>query len=318
MPRPFRFIAPMPALTQPVGRWRDALRRIEDLGFSTVSVSEHLTQGWAMEATAVMTAAAEATERLRILSLVLANDFHHPVLLHKWAATVDLLSDGRLELGLGTGWMRSDYLAAGIPFDPAPVRIARLEESLHVLKGLFGASPLTFEGAHYRVVGLEGLPKPLQQPHPPLLVGGGGRRMLTMAAREADIVGVHCNLAGGALTADAAADLDAQRVAEKVEWVRLAAAACSRPIEAIELQFSVYLCKITDRAGHSRSTRSSFADLLRVDAGLMERSPAVLVGSLEQCVEALQELRERYGFSYLNLGGDIDMVAPLVARLVGT
>jgi probable F420-dependent oxidoreductase len=318
MPRPFRFIAPMPALTQPVGRWRDAVRRIEDLGFSTVSVSEHLTRGWAMEATAVMTAAAEATDGLRILSLVLANDFRHPVLLHKWAATVDLLSDGRLELGLGTGWMRSDYVSAGIPYDPAPVRIARLEESLRVLKGLFGTAPLTFEGVHYQVVGLEGLPKPVQQPHPPLLVGGGGKRMLTMAAREADIVGVHCNLAVGALTPDAAADLAAPRVAEKVEWVRLAAAAARRPTEAIELQFSVYLCQIADSAGRGQSTRSSFADLLRADTGLVEQSPAVLVGSLEQCVEALQERRERYGFSYLNLGGDIDMVAPLVGRLAGT
>src|ERR1051326_6303402 len=207
MAHPFRFIAPMPSLDQPVGRWRDAVRRIEDLGFSTVSVSDHFTQGWVMEPRVALRAAAEASQHLRVLSLVLANDYRHPVLLHKTAATIDVFSEGRLELGLGSGWLASEYAAAGIPFDAPAVRIARLEESIKILKGLFAAQPLSFEGAHYRLHQVDGLPKPVQRPHPPLLIGGGGRRVLELAAREADIVSVHCNLAEGAHGPAAAADL---------------------------------------------------------------------------------------------------------------
>src|SRR5256885_1042012 len=188
----------MPRLEGSAAAWRDGVRRIESLGFDTVSVSDHFTRGWVMEPTAAMLAAAEATERLRVLSLVLGNDYRHPVLLHKTMATIDLLSDGRLELGLGAGWMRSDYDAAGLPYDPPAVRLDRLRESLHLLKGLFGPDPLTFHGTHYRITSLDGLPKPVQRPHPPLLVGGGGKRVLGLAAREADIVSVHCNLRHGA------------------------------------------------------------------------------------------------------------------------
>ena len=294
------------------------MRRIESLGFATVSISDHLTRGWVMEPTVALLAAAEATERLRVLSLVLGNDFRHPVLLHKTAATIDVLSDGRLELGLGAGWMRSDYDASGIPYDPPGVRLDRLEESLRVIKGLFGPEPLTFRGDHYAVTELDGLPKPVQTPHPPLLVGGGGKRVLGVAAREADIVSVHCNLRGGELDRDAAADLAAERVEEKVGWVRIAAEQAGRSIDDLELQFSTYLCRVTDAPRSEAASVSTFAEHLAADPDLVERSPAVLIGSVEECAERLQERRERYGFSYLNLGGDVENVAPLVARLAGT
>jgi probable F420-dependent oxidoreductase len=318
VPRPFRFIAPMPKLEGSPRRWRDAVRRIESLGFATVSISDHLTQGWVMEPTAALLAAAEATERLRVLSLVLGNDFRHPVLLHKTAATIDVLSDGRLELGLGAGWLRGDYDASGIPYDAPGVRLDRLEESLRVIKGLFGTEPLTFRGDHYSVTALDGLPKPVQTPHPPLLVGGGAKRVLGIAAREADIVSVHCNLRRGELGQDAAADLAAERVEEKGGWVRAAAEEAGRPIDELELQFSTYLCRVTDAPRSEGATVSTFARFLAADPELVERSPAVLIGSVEECVERLQERRERYGFSYLNLGGDAENVAPLVARLAGT
>lgn len=317
MSRPFRFIAPMPRLEGSPRRWRDAVRRIEALGFDTVSISDHLTRGWVMEPTAAMTAAAEATERLRVLSLVLGNDFRHPVVLHKTAATIDLLSEGRLELGLGAGWMRSDYEATGLPYDPPAVRLERLEESVRVIKGLFGPEPLTFHGSHYRITGLDGLPKPVQRPHPPLLVGGGGRRVLAIAAREADLVGVHCNLRRGELDRDAAADLAAERVEEKVGWVHEAAREAGRSPDELELQFSTYLCRITDAPLSAQASVSTFAEHLAADADLVARSPAVLVGSVEECAERLEERRERFGLSYLNLGGDVENVAPLVARLAG-
>lgn len=318
MVRPFRFMISMPRIDQPPGRWRDAVRRIEDLGFSAVSVSDHFTQGWAMEPMMAMMAAAGATERLRVASLVLANDYRHPVLLHKALATLDVLSGGRLEIGLGAGWMRSDYLAGGIPHRSAGTRIACLEESVRVIKGLFGAAPFSFEGRHYRVESLDGLPKPIQQPHPPLLLGGGGQRVLSLAGREADIVNIHPNLADGVLGPSATSDLSAARIAEKIGWVEEAAAGAGRPMDSIELQLSLYVCHITGSSSSADFSRSSFAAGLHADPSVMDGSPAVLVGSLEQCVEALQERRERYGFSCFNLGSDAEAVAPLVARLTGT
>jgi probable F420-dependent oxidoreductase len=271
-----------------------------------------------LEATAAMMAAAAATDRLRVLSLVLANDYRHPALLHKVAATIDLLSDGRLELGLGTGWLASDYRASGIPLDAPGVRIDRLAETLKILKGLFTPRPFSFEGVHYTVHNLDGLPKPIQQPHPPILVGGGGRRILRLAAREADVVGVHCNLRRGEIGKDAAADFGAQRVAEKVQWVREEVEATARGHNPPVLQFSIYLCRVNDASRTGSEAVSSFARWLGADPLLLSESPAVLVGSVEQCVEKLREARERYGFSYFNLGGDVQAVAPIVARLAGT
>lgn len=318
MARRFRFIAPMPRLTQPIGRWRDALRRIEDLGFSTVSVSEHLTQGWTMEPLTVMTAAAEATTTLRVLSLVLSNDFRHPAVLHKAIATLDVLSAGRVELGIGAGWLEDDYSAAGLALDSPAIRIERLAESVEVIRGLFGTEPFSFRGRHYQIAGLDGLPKPVQQPHPPLLIGGGGPRILAFAAVNGDIVGVHARLPNGALSAAAAADLGAERVAAKVRLVREAARQAGRADDALELQFSAYLVRVTDSPAQSGAIASTFAGLLGVDPDLLEHSPAVLTGSVAACVETLQERRERYGFSYWHLGADIEAVAPIVARLAGT
>lgn len=318
MTRPFRFMAPMPRLVQPIARWRDEIRRIEDLGFSSVSISEHLTGGWVMEPLTALTAAATATERLRLLTLVLANDYRHPVMLHKAAATLDVISAGRLELGIGAGWLAADYVAAGMTFSPPAVRIDRLAESIAVMGGLFGPGPLTYRGAHYSVTELDGLPKPVQQPRPPFLVGGGGPRILDLAARTADIVGVHCRLGAGVPTKEAVADLSAERVSEKVGWVRAAAAAAGRTLDEIELQFSMYLVHIGDVPLPQDATGSTFARLLAADPHLVANSPAVLVGSIDACVDALQERRERYGFSYFDLGGDLDAIAPIVARLAGT
>ena len=317
-PHPFRFIAPMPLPAHPGPQWRDSLWRIQDLGFNSVSVSEHLTRGWVLEATVAMMAAAAATDRLRILSLVLANDYRHPVLLHKAAASIDLFSEGRLELGLGTGWLASDYRASGMSLDAPAVRIDRLEEAMTILKGLFAPGAFSFQGAHYQVRDLDGLPKPIQQPHPPILVGGGGKRILQLAAREADIVGVHCNLRRGEPGKHAAADLSAQLVAEKVRWVREEIEAAVPDRDRPVLQFSIYLCQVGDSSRNGTEAVSGFARWLGADPLLLSDSPAVLVGSVEQCVEKLQEQRERYGFSYFKLGGDVEAVAPIVARLAGT
>jgi probable F420-dependent oxidoreductase len=318
MTRPFRFIAPMPRLRQPVERWRDAVRRIEDIGFSTVSVSEHLTHGWTMEPLTVMTAAADATSSLRVLSLVLSNDFRHPAVLHKAIATLDVLSGGRVELGIGAGWLEADYTATGIPMDPPGVRVERLAESVQVIRGLFGAEPFSFEGRHYRIDGLDGLPKPVQRPNPPIMIGGGGRRILDFAAAHADIVGIHARMSDGSLSPGAATDLGVTRIEAKVGRVREAALAAGRGEDAVELQFTAYLVKVTDSSAEAGASTSSFAGLLGADPELVSGSPAVLVGSVAECVDALEERRERFGLSYWNLGADVEAVAPIVARLAGT
>ena len=317
MTRPFRFIAPMPRLDQPARRWRDAVRRIEDLGYATVSVSDHFTRGWVMEPVVAMTVAAEVAERLRVLSLVLGNDYRHPVLVHKAMATLDVLSGGRVEVGLGAGWLQSDYQAAGMPLDPPGARIDRLEEAVQVLKGLFGSAPLTFAGRHYRVEALDGLPKPVQRPRPPLLVGGGGRRVLSVAGRHADMVSVNPSLRAGTVTSSVLVDATAERVGRKIAWVREAAEAAGRPADAVELQMNLLLCRIERSSTKSSEWVSSLAASSGVDPGILQRSPAVLVGSVEKCIERLQANREQYGISYVNVG-DSQAGAPIVHRLAGT
>lgn len=318
MSRPFRFIAPAPRLTGDPAGWRSEVRRIEELGFSTVSVGDHLSRGWVLEPVTAMTIAAEATTDLRVLSLALANDYRHPVLLHKALATLDVFSGGRVEVGLGAGWMASDYEAAGIAMDTPGRRIERLEESLAVLTGLFAPGTFSYLGQHYQVHELVGLPEPVQQPRPPLLVGGGGRRILSMAARVADIVGVHCSLRSGVQDAESVADLAADRIAEKVGWVEQAATTAGRTLADLELQFSVYHCQVSRPGRPPAANASSFAALMAAAPDVLADSPAVLVGDVERCVDLLQERRERYGFSYLNLGADVDAIAPVVARLAGT
>jgi probable F420-dependent oxidoreductase len=307
----------MPSFTLPPGQLRDALRHIEDIGFDSVAVSEHLSLGWQMEPITALITAAQANQRLRLLSLVLSNDFRHPVILHKMAASLDLLSGGRLELGLGAGWLAEDYAAAGLQFDVPSVRIARLAEAVQVLKGLFGPAPYTFQGQHYQIRGLDGQPKPVQQPHPPLLIGGGGRNVLSLAAAEADIVGIHCNLRSAALGQTAAADLALDCISEKVSWVRQATLEAGRSPDCLELQLSIYLCQVTDSASVARTATSVFSNLIRADPALVASSPAVLMGTVQQCIDALCERRERFGFSYIKLGSDIDAVAPIVSRLAG-
>lgn len=312
--RPFRFCAPMPVLRDDPMAWRDEVRRIEDWGFGSVSVSEHVTGGWTMDPWTVMTAAADATTSLRILSTVLVNDFRHPVLLHRAAATLDRLSSGRLEIGLGAGWSPEDYAALGMTFDPPGRRIERLEEGVQLFKRLCAGQAVHHDGRAYGAH-VEAPQPTVQTPHPPILIGGGGQRVLELAAREADIVGVHARLPVEGVTAEAAHDLGPGEMEKKVAWVRSAAAAAGRPAEAIELEVNVYLCEVGDvapRLGNSRWTT-----LLADDPTLLRESPAVLIGSVNACAELLEERRERYGFSYIRLGGAPSSVAPLVARLAG-
>jgi probable F420-dependent oxidoreductase len=308
--RPFRFAAQVSG-ARTRAEWAETARKAEDLGYATLSVPDHF--GDQLAPLPALMAAADATSTLRIATLVLDNDFRHPVVLAKEAATLDLLSDGRLELGIGAGWMRSDYETSGIPYDPPGVRLARLEEALQVIKGLWGPEPFSFTGSHYRVSNLDGLPKPRQQPRPPILVGGGGRRALSLAARHADIVGVNFDLRAGAVTPEAIATGTAAATDAKVAWIRDAA---GDRFGDLELQVTVFFAAVTDDPLGLASTMAPTVGL-RPEEAL--EVPFFLAGSVEAIVETLQARRERWGFSYVAFsGGSMEAMAPVVARLAGT
>jgi probable F420-dependent oxidoreductase len=258
-------------------------------------------------------AAADATTRIRIGSLVFDNDYRHPVVLAKEAATLDLLSNGRLDLGLGAGWMKSDYDKSGIPYDSAGTRIGRLEEAVKIIKGIFAGPPFSFTGKHYSVSGIEGYPSPVQRPHPPIMLGGGGRRMLSLAAREADIVHINYNLAEGHVNAEVVRTGRPSATDEKLGWVKEAA---GDRFDEIELAATVFVGNITD-------DRDSFAQAVAPRLGLDPHEilgmPHFLIGTVDQVVEELQTRRERYGFSFFVVQGElVEAFAPVVERLAGT
>ena len=218
--RAFRFGVQLSGPADAKG-WVEQARRIEDLGYSTATMPDHFTDQLApMPALA---AAAAATTTLRVGALVFDNDYKHPVVLAKELATMDVLSDGRVEIGIGAGWMESDYRAAGMPYDRPGVRIDRFAEAIAVIKGSMADGACSFDGTHYTITDYDGLPKPVQRPHPPILIGGGGRRVLSIAAREADIVGINGNLASGVIGPEAVATMTREAVVERVGMVRDAA-----------------------------------------------------------------------------------------------
>jgi probable F420-dependent oxidoreductase len=318
----FRFAVSAPALTSRAA-WADELRRLEDAGFDTVVVADHFTEGWAVEPMVALTAAAMETSKLRLQTGVLGNDYRHPVLVHRMAATLDTLSEGRLTLGLGAGWLVSDYERAGIPLDPPGIRIERLEAAVGVLKGLFAGTPLHHDGRHYRIDGLVGRPEPVQRPHPPLLLGGGSPRVLRLAGREADIVSIVASLRAGSLGAHAVADLSAQRVKEKLDWVREGMAQAARCEGDVTLSINHWLVRVTATKSEADTFLGRIAQRNGVDPVLLSESPAVLVGTTERLADVLGERRERFGFAHLQLDAgfppsDVASLFPLVGRLAGT
>jgi probable F420-dependent oxidoreductase len=320
---PFRFATTMPAPTRPIAEWAAELRHLEELGLWSVVAADHFTGGYTFEPMVALTAAAGATTTLRLQTGVLGNDYRHPVLVHRMASLLDVVSDGRLVLGLGAGWMTTDYEAAGIPLDPPGVRISRFAEALTVVKGLFGPCPFDFEGDHYVVHGLDGLPKPVQQPHPPVFVGGGSPRVLRLAGREADIVGINASLRAGELGGDAVRDLSFERVAEKIAWARDGAVAAGRDPDALELEMNHWLAKVTPSAAAATDLLERMGARFEVDPAVLAASPSVLVGTVEQICDTLRARREQLGISVLQLDAGfptpgLDAFAPVIETLAGT
>lgn len=292
--------------------WREKARRIEALGYSTLFMPDHFdnTQLAPMVAIAF---AAEATSTLRVGHLVLGNDYKHPAVVAKEAATVDLLSDGRLELGIGAGWMTADYEQLGLRYDSHGTRIDRLDEAVQVIKGCFAEGPFDFAGEHYSIVGYDAQPTPVQQPRPPLLIGGGGPKILRLAGRHADIVGINPNLRAGAITADAAQDTLSEVTLQKLGWVREGA---GDRFDDLELQIRYFVAAITDDA-------AGMAELLAPGFGVSPDealdSACACIGTVDQVCDLLVQRREEWGVSYCVFGEDnFEAFAPVVARLAGT
>lgn len=314
--RPFRFGVINERMTTGAA-WLEQARRVEGLGYDTFLIRDHFVPDFFGDQFApipALMAAATATERLRIGTLVIDNDYRHPVMLAKEAATLDLLSGGRLELGIGAGWLRREYDVAGMPYDGAGVRIDRLEEGLAILKGLWGDGPVHHAGAHFQLDGLEGFPKPAQRPRPPIMIGGGRPRMLRLAGREADIVGVLTTGVGtGVVVDDPRARLSAA-VAEQVDWIREGAGA---RFEEIELSTVADVTITDDRRGVTEALigRRGWSGISVEDVWDM---PAIYIGSLDQIAADMERRRAELGFSYVVVSDEIQVVcAPLVSRLAG-
>jgi probable F420-dependent oxidoreductase len=314
--RPFRF-----GVFGETARSRDSLldtaRRAEDSGYATFLIRDHFIDapfGHQLAPLTALATVAAITDRLRVGTLVVANDYRHPVILAKEIATLDVLSNGRVELGLGAGFSQAEYDQAGLRFDPPGVRVDRLEEAIHVLKGLFGHGPFTFAGQHYSLTRFDSFPKPVQRPHPPLLIGAAGKRMFSIAAREADIIGFQtASTANGILSNDPSVRL-APAVAQKVEQVRQMAGDRFGRIE-LSMVVSVVITEHRRQAAEQLARDSGWGE---ISAAQVLEMPSIFIGPVAQIVEEMQARRERYGFSYYVLFDHaLEKGAPIVARLVG-
>ena len=306
--RGFRFGVQVSKETTAKG-WAELARRTEAAGYEVLTMPDHFTDQLAP--IPALMAAASATTSLRVGALVFDNDYKHPVVLAKELATIDLLSEGRLEIGLGAGWMISDYEEAGIPYDSPKVRIDRFIEGVAVIRGAMAEGSFSFSGDHYTITNYNGQPKPMQA-RPPLLIGGGGKRVLSYAAREADIIGINGTMTAGVVGPEALSTMTAESVDEKVAIV---AAAGAHRINDIEMNIRTFFVKVTnDRA----ATVDGISSMFGVSKDMIDASPFALIGSVEECIEQLLERRERWGFSYTIVGAEnIDECAPIVAALRG-
>jgi probable F420-dependent oxidoreductase len=300
-----------------VSWWLASAQRAEDLGFSTFLLRDHFIAdafGPQFAPVPALMTIANRTSSLRIGSLVFANDYRHPVLLAQEAATLDLLSGGRFELGLGAGWLRGEYDRAGMTFDAPGARVSRLEEALHVIKGLFSGEPFTFTGEHYQISGLQAFPPPAQRPYPPILIGAGSKRMLELAGREANSVNILPKaLPAGSISEDPTERL-AATIEQKIDLIREAAGARFAGIE-LSLFAMIRLtddpARVAERLIAKRGWQGASVD----DVLAM---PATFLGPVERVVELLLERRERYGVSYYIIPDEeMEAVAPIVQRAAG-
>ena len=312
--RPFRFLADVSEI---VGGAELAARarRAEQMGYHALVLPDHLIGQLSPVVTLATVAAATST--LRMSAFVTNNDLRHPAVLAQDLASIDVLSGGRLDIAIGAGWNKSEYDAIGLTFDPAPVRQARLAESITVLKGLFAGAPVSFAGEYYTITDYAAEPVPVQRPHPPFFIGGGGRRTLGLAGREADIVGLAPRVLPNAAVDAASLTLAATR--EKIGWVRDAAGDRFDSLE-FNIYPSTWPVTVTDDL---RGEARRVIDELRSRTGIeltedeVIDSPHLFIGSIDRLVEKFLQLREELGVSSIMLG-DVDELTPVLERLVGS
>ena len=325
MNRPFRFglqsYAPASA-----SEWRTQARRAEELGFDVFTVADHVIgPGPALKATGhpvqtvaaipAMAVAAEATSTIRIGSRVLCTDYRNPVMLVKELASLDFFSEGRLEIGLGAGWLENEYVAMGVPFERPGIRLDRMEETIALMRASFADGELHQIGTHVHADGFEAVPKPVQRPAPPLMIGGGAPRVLAIAGREADIVSLNFDNSSGRLGPDGVGSSTASATARKIDWVKSAA---GDRWSDIELEIAAYFTVITDGADDA-ATIERMAGMFGMTPDEFAEHPHGLIGSVDSVGDQLVERRERYGISYVTFGASaMESVAPVVARLAGT
>ena len=316
---PFRFA--VQATNAAGGReWRDTVRKVEDLGYSTLFLADHyLGPGPAQRAArtprqdlapiAAMAAAAAFSETLRIGCRVFCIDYHVPAVLAKETATLDLLSGGRLEMGIGAGWSQPEYAAMGLDFDRPGRRIAKLAEVVSLIKAHWQGDELDYSGEFVQVRGYAGRPRPVQRPHPPIMIGGGGQRVLSLAAREADIV----SISSVPFVARDANGLDPQQVAQRrIGFVR---AAAGERYGCLDVESSSYFTEITD---DPETVLADLADSTGIPRDVLREHPNVWIGSSESVVESLHSRRETLGVNYVTVQrSQLESFAPVVARLHG-
>ena len=289
------------------GEWRSLCQRAESLGYAGISISDHFNAQLAP--IPALAAAAMCTQRVRLGFNVLANDFRHPAMLAKELATIDVLSDGRLIAGIGAGWMTNDYEATGIALDRPGVRIARLEEAVTILRGLWSDEPFDFTGAHYRIHDLDGLPKPIQK-LPPILIGGGAPRVLRLAGRLADVVGIALDNRSGAVGTHTWQSAKVASTHDKLTWIAEGAAGRSNPPRVSVRVLHVAVTDDRARAG------ADFAASSGLDPAEVRSSPHTLIGTVDEIVADLRARQAELGVSdYVVSQVALDALAPVLAAL---
>ena len=324
--KPFRFSLQSFNTSSP-GNWRDLIAKTEGLGYSTFFLADHfLSAGPAMDSTyhppqmlaaiPAIAMALEQTTTLRVGCRVFCNDYHNPVMLAKEAATMDYLSEGRLEFGIGAGWIKAEYDAIRLPFDAFPERLDRCEEFVHAYKAFMSGQPLDIEGNTINWSGFSGTPQPAQAPYPPLMIGGGSRKILTFAGREADVVSLNFNNRAGMLGPDGMNSGLAAATARKIDWIRDGA---GQRFGDIELEIGAYNTIVTD---HQDATAAAIGEALGMSTADILSHPHCLIGSIDYMCEELERRRETYGISYIAVLDDgennmVEAFAPVVQKLAG-
>lgn len=311
MPHPFRFGVQISKL--PAESWQADARRIEAMGYDTLFLPDHFGTQW--DPTTALAGIAAVTDRLKVGSLVYDVDYRHPVVFAKAAATLHLMSGGRHEFGLGAGWMETDYVEAGMTYDRPGVRISRLEEALEIITSMWANERTTFEGKHYSTKEIAQAAELGDAGRPPILIGGGGPRLLRLAGRFADIVGINPKMIEGRVTAETPADSTPERVREKVGWVREGAVAAGRDPDAIEYNSLTFVTAISDDVS---GLREGLAKSAGMTVEQVADCPLFLTGSAQEIRERLEHRREETGISYIVIqGGDEAVLEHFAKEIVG-